>query len=231
MGFLWAILMPALIVGAGVIVKVAMANLSGSSVTRQSLALVTVKALPWAFFAAAVKLSSTSLISNSNLVTKIYTPREVFPLSSVIAQFFDFLVGAAVLAVVLPLVVGVSIGPQILFLPIFVVELFFLASALALVLSASSLFFRDVKYLVEVFVTFGIFFTPVFYEAAMFKRWSSLILLNPVAPIIEGMGAAVVGTPFISTGWFVYSGVFATVGFVLAFIAFKRMEPYFAESI
>ncbi len=65
----------------------------------------------------------------------------------------------------------------------------------------------------------------------MFDRWSSLILLNPVSPILEGIGAVVVGTPFLGIGWLVYSGVFATVGFALAFIAFKRMEPYFAESV
>lgn len=230
MGILWAILMPALIVGAGVIVKVAMAKLSGSSVSTQSLALVTVKAIPWAFFAGAVKQSSMSLISNNNLVTKIYTPREVFPLSSVLAQSFDSLVGAAVLAFLLPLL-GVGLSARLLLLPVFAAELFFLTAALGLFLSAGSLFFRDVKYLVEVFITFGIFFTPVFYEASMFDRWSSLILLNPVAPILEGIGAAVVGTSFVATGWFVYSGVFATVGFVLAFMAFKRMEPYFAESV
>jgi len=230
MGFLWAILMPALIVGAGVIVKVAMAKLAGSSVSLDSLALVTVKAVPWAFFAATVKLSSTSLIANSNLVTKIYTPREVFPFAAVAAQSFDFLIGAVVLILLLPLF-HLDLGARLLLVPVFVVELILLTAALALFLSAASLFFRDVKYLVEVFVTFGIFFTPVFYEATMFDKWSSLILLNPVAPILEGIGTAVVGGPFIATGWFIYSAVFAIVGFIVALIAFKRMEPYFAESV
>lgn len=230
MGILWAILMPALIVGAGAIVKVAMAKLSGSSVSTQSLALVTVKSIPWAFFAGAVKQSSVSLISNSNLVTKIYTPREVFPIAAVLAQSVDSLVGAAVLALVLPFL-GVTLSARLLLLPVFAAELFLLTAAFGLFLSAGSLFFRDVKYLVEVFITFGIFFTPVFYEAAMFDRWSSLILLNPVSPILEGIGAVVVGTALPGIGWLVYSGVFATVGFMIAFIVFKRMEPYFAESV
>lgn len=230
MGLLWAILMPGLIVAAGIVVKVAMARLSGADVAPESLALVTVKSVPWAFFVSAIKLSSTSLISNANLVTKIYTPREVFPFASVAAQFFDFMVGATVLTIVL-LFFDLHATAQLLWVPVFLLELLLLTAGAGLFLSAACLFFRDVKYLVEVFVTFAIFFTPVFYEASLFGEWSSVLLLNPVAPILEGLGAAVVGTPMPAYGWFLYSGAVAVGGFVLALISFKRMEPYFAESV
>lgn len=231
MGFLWAILMPALIVGAGLAVKVAMAKLSGGHLSMDGRALVTVKSVLWSFFVSSIKGSSMSLISNRNLVTKIYTPREVFPLAVILSAFADFLVGAAVVSIILPLFMGVHFGIRMLLVPVFLAELVLLVAAIGLFLSAASLFFRDVKYLVDVFVTFAIFFTPVFYEATTFRAWSTLLLLNPVAPILEGTGAAVAGTDFVATGWFIYSGVFAAVGFVLALVAFKRMEPYFAESV
>src|SRR5579864_8548661 len=89
MGFMWAILLPALIILAGITVRYGMATLSGQPVSHEAIASVSVKALAWAFFSSAMRFSSTSLISNTNLVTKIYLPREVFPIGAVLAQFFD----------------------------------------------------------------------------------------------------------------------------------------------
>lgn len=79
MGFLWAVLMPLLIVGAGLLVKVAYSMSSGKGVNYADLAPIALKSLPWAFFLSAVKFGTNSMVSNPNLVTKIYFPREVFP--------------------------------------------------------------------------------------------------------------------------------------------------------
>src|SRR5262245_38471808 len=97
MGFLWAILMPMLITGAGVVVKAAMAQMSGRSVSTADVLPVAVKAAPWAFFVASIRFSTQSLSSNYNLVTKIAFPRAVFPLSSVASQLFDFAIAASVI--------------------------------------------------------------------------------------------------------------------------------------
>jgi ABC-type polysaccharide/polyol phosphate export permease len=90
MGFLWAILMPLLIVSAGVLVRKAFSMVSGKPVEMMELASITVKALPWSFFISSIKFGTNSLTGNSNLVTKIYCPREVFPISAVMANLFDF---------------------------------------------------------------------------------------------------------------------------------------------
>ena len=82
MGFMWAIFMPLLIVSAGVLVRYAFSRLSGVPLAWKDIAEVSVKAVPWAFFVSSIRFSTLSLIANTNLVTKIYFPRELFPLAA-----------------------------------------------------------------------------------------------------------------------------------------------------
>jgi homopolymeric O-antigen transport system permease protein len=112
MGFLWAILMPIMVVAAGALVRKAFAVASGKPMEYEALVSVMVKSLPWAFFAGSIRTAASSLLANSNLVTKIYFPREVFSFSSVLAQLFDFAVAASLLVIVIALS-GLSVGIQI----------------------------------------------------------------------------------------------------------------------
>jgi lipopolysaccharide transport system permease protein len=230
MGALWALLMPALIVAAGILVRVGFALSTGRTVAWSDAASVAVRGVPWAFLVAAIRFSSVSLISNSALVTKVYVPREVFPVASVLSQVADFLVASTVLLGFL-LATGTRPGVQWLWLPVLFGLLLVFAVGAGMLLSAASLFFRDVKYLVEVFMTFGIFFTPVFYEARLFGRWESTLLLNPVAPIFEALGDVVVRGVAPHLGWVAYSGAWALGLLLLTGPLFDAAEPYFAESI
>src|SRR5713226_3036099 len=92
MGFFWAILMPALIISTGVLVRYVFSAGLGQRLGLADVASVALKSLPWAFFVGSIRFATTSLTGNSNLVTKIYFPREVFPLSAVLANLFDFAV-------------------------------------------------------------------------------------------------------------------------------------------
>src|SRR5690242_140697 len=92
MGFLWAIFMPVLVVVSGLVVRKAFSVVSGKPIEYTELISVVVKSLPWAFFAGSIRTATNSLLTNSNLVTKIYFPREVFPFSSVLTHLFDFAV-------------------------------------------------------------------------------------------------------------------------------------------
>jgi lipopolysaccharide transport system permease protein len=230
MGALWALLMPMLIVAAGILVRVGFAVSTGRAIAWTDATSVAVRGVPWAFFVAAIRFSSVSLINNSNLVTKVYLPREVFPVASVLAQLADFLVASVVLFVVL-LATGTRPNAEWIWLPVLMGQLLLFAAGAGLLLSAASLFFRDVKYLVEVIMTFGIFFTPVFYEARLFGRWETTLLLNPVAPIFEGIGGVVVRGAAPNLGWTVYSGAWALGLLLLTGPIFDAAEPYFAESI
>jgi lipopolysaccharide transport system permease protein len=230
MGLMWAVLMPLLIVSAGVLVRYAFSKVSNQPLAWTDVASVSVKAVPWAFFVASVRFSTLSLISNSNLVTKIYFPRELFPLAAILSQFFDLAVASLALAVILAIAqIGVSV--QLLWVPLLIAVLFSLVLALGLLLSASALFFRDVKYLVEMMLTFGIFFTPVFYDAKFLGKWAPLLLLNPLAPILEGLEACIVHQQGPALGWLAYSAVFSFVALALSYRIFRGLEPAFAEYI
>src|SRR5262249_21651373 len=230
MGMLWAVLMPSVIVCAGFIVRFAFATVSGKSLALSDLASVAVKAAPWAFFVSALRFGTNSLITNVNLVTKIYLPRLIFPLAAVFSQLFDFLVAGAVVSLFL-VVARVGLSIHVLWLPLLMGLLIILAAAFAIFFSAASLFFRDVKYILEVFLTFAIFFTPVFYDSPLFGHWAPLLLTNPVSPLLEGIAATVILHRNPSLPWLSYSFV-STIGLVtVALATFRKLEPFFAESI
>ena len=230
MGMLWAILMPSVIVCAGLIVRYAFATVSGKPFTESDLASVAVKAAPWAFFVSALRVGTNSLVANANLVTKIYLPRLVFPLSAVLSALFDFLIAGVAVTVFL-LVMHTGLSLYALWLPLLIATLIILAVALAIIFSAASLFFRDVRFLVEVLLTFAIFFTPVFYESALFGPWAPVLLANPVSPLLEGISDTVILHRSPPLFWVSYSVVVTAVVFVAALAMFKKLEPFFAESI
>jgi ABC-type polysaccharide/polyol phosphate export permease len=230
MGVMWAIFMPMITVSAGILVKYGVSLLSGKPLDMSDIAGVTVKSVPWAFFVASVRFSTNSLVGNSNLVTKIYFPRAVFPVAAVCSQFFDFAIASCLLMIMLTIVhVGLSV--DLLWVPLLLLLLVLLVTGIGILLSAANLFYRDVKYLVEVVLTFAIFVTPVFYDVSMFGKWSRLLMLNPVAPILEGLNSCIVHHKSPQLGWLCYSTVFCILLSVFALVIFRKIERLFAERI
>ena len=230
MGFFWAILMPMIITSAGVIVKVGLAKMSGRPVNMADVLGVAVKALPWAFVVSSIRFATACLTANANLVTKIAFPRAVFPLAAVLSQLIDFSVAAVVIVLVF-IFSPVQVTASFVWVPLLMVILIAQICGMALLLSAANLFFRDVKYIVEVFLTFAIFFTPVFYDAAMFGKWAPLLLANPVAPVLEGLGAVTVGHRSPDPFWTLYAASWAVALLLGGPAIFQRLEPKFAESV
>ena len=241
LGFAWALVLPVTIVLAGLAVRVAISYASGRPLETAQLARIAVKSIPWAFYVGCIGTATPSLIGNITLVTKIYFPREVLPIAACIAQTVDSLVGLVAVALVLPFL-GVTASAQLLWVPILLVLLWLLAAAAALFLSCANLFFRDVKYMVQVFLSFGIFFTPVLVDAPMFgPKFAPIIMLNPVSPILEGLRLAVVDHHNLLTevtqrgGWIswhpwylAYSAVWAIAGLLISALFFHRSERRFA---
>jgi lipopolysaccharide transport system permease protein len=230
MGFLWALLMPILIVMSGVVVRYGYAFVSHTPLKTEDLASIAVKSIPWAFLVSSIRFSCASLSSNSGLVTKIYFPKEIFPVAAVMACLFDFLVGFAAVVVFLAITqIGWSI--YLLWIPVLLLTMVMLAMGIAMIVSAASLFFRDVKYIVEVLLTFGIFFTPVFYNLSMFGDKAKWLLLNPAAPILDGLSACMTLGQSPNLPWLAYSFMFSLTVLICGHMLFKRLEPVFAEII
>jgi homopolymeric O-antigen transport system permease protein len=241
-GFGWAIFMPLMIVFAGCLVRFTILRSSGDPLQLRTLAGLSIKALAWAFFVGTINFAVSSLSGNMQLVTRVYFPRAVLPLSATLAQGFDTMIGAALLTLVLPFL-GVRPTPALVWVPVLLLLLFLFTVASSLFLSCANLFYRDVKYIVQVLLTFGIFFTPVFFEPAMVgARLARLSMLNPLAPLLEGLRLAVVDghnllVPLVSSAgvtvwspvYLLYAAVWALVGLAASITLFHRSEFVFAE--
>jgi homopolymeric O-antigen transport system permease protein len=247
MGFAWAIFMPCLIVLSGLIIRFAMAQISGQALHPKDIANIAIKGVGWSFFVGALGFATASLIGNSNLVTKIYFPREVLPLSSVAAQGFDTSIGLLTLVVILPFL-GVRLHPSFVWVPLLLFLLVTFTTGVSMFLSCANLFFRDVKYIVQVVLMFGIFFTPIFFEPAMLgPRGAMLATINPLTGILEGLRLAVVDGrdllhPIMGmvkgverqiwNPWeLVYSAVCAVSILFGSTLMFRRLQPLFAEYV
>jgi lipopolysaccharide transport system permease protein len=247
LGFAWAVLMPMLVVMAGATVRYAMAYIGGRHVGIQDLAGIAIKAVPWSFFVGSMGFATTSLVGQANLVTKIYFPREVLPIASTLAQAFDACIGILTLLVAFAFL-DIRYGATALWAPPLAVCAFFLTAGLALLVSCANLFFRDVKYVVQVLLTFGIFFTPVFFEPEMFGPLGArVMMLNPLAPVMEGLRLSVVmdhnlldaivvygrhGAVLAWSPWYLaYSAVSAFLVFLAGLLIFHRAESKFAEYV
>ena len=248
MGFGWAIFMPILIVLSGVLIRVAMGEASGADVGRLDIAAIALKGVAWAFFAGAVTFGTVVLTANHNLIAKVYFPREVLPLAAVLAQSFDTGIGLIALGLFLPFL-GVTAHLSLVWVPLLLALHLLLTTGIVLFLSCANLFFRDVKYIVQVVLTFGILFTPVFYEPAMMgPRGAWLMWANPLTPILEGLRLSVVQghnlleplTEFTRNGdavlaWhplaLLYTAGWALLGGLVAAVIFHRSQPAFAENV
>ena len=230
MGFLWAIFMPIVAVLAGVLIKKAMSVVSQQALDNQGIISISVKVLPWTFFISSIRFSVQSLIGNSALVTKIYFPRAVLVLSSILACLFDFSIAVAVLVILLVIFkAGVSV--YLVWLPLLLASLILFTVGLGLLLSAANLFYRDIKYVVEIILMFGIFFTPVFYSVETFGKLKPFMLLNPLGSILEQINKVVVLHQMPDMFWMTYAALASLATCIIGMIIFHATEPYFAENI
>jgi lipopolysaccharide transport system permease protein len=211
-------------------VRYAYAMSAHTHLMKNDIASVAIKSLPWAFMVSSIRFSCNSLVNNKDLVTKSYFPKEIFPLAAVIASFFDFIVASAAIAIFLTIMrVGSSSG--LIWVPLLVLMMILLAIGIGMFVSAASLFFRDVKYIVEIVLTFGIFFTPVFYDVKMLGDKGKWLLFNPIAPLLEGFSSSVAFGQSPNLLWLGYLLAFALISLLCGYLFFKHLEPAFAESI
>jgi homopolymeric O-antigen transport system permease protein len=227
MGFGWAIFMPLVNTAVFSVIFTRVAPLD-TPVPYPVFAFCGLWA--WNFFASALRFAVTSLTSNTNLVTKVYFPREIFPFSSVIVCLVDLLVGSTVLAALM-MYYQVAVGAALLWLPVVLIVQVIFTLAAALALSMANLFFRDVKYLFEIVITVWMFATSVIYPIDRIGgALGAALQLNPMTPIIDSYRAVLLlrEAPPASLG---IAAAIATVSLAVGWLVFHRAEFRFAESI
>jgi len=228
MGVAWVIIQPLLTVLIFTLVFNRFVRLDAGSLPYPLFALCGL--LLWLFFANAVTNSTHSLVSNANLITKVYFPRMFIPAASVGAGLVDLSV-AFLLLVLLLFYYGVALSLQILMLPVFVLMMALLALGVGLLAAAVTVKYRDLRHALPFIIQLWMFASPVIYPISVVpQRWKWLVMINPVAGIIEGFRAAITGQHF---NWIHISISLAiTLSMLVSSIyVFRRLEDTFADVV
>jgi len=229
-GLLWALLRPLLTMIVLVVVFGKLAKLPSGNVPYPVLVFAAL--LPWQFFSSAFTESGNSLITNANLLSKVYFPRLVVPASAVIVSFVDFLVSSMIL-VCLMLWYGYLPGWQIFTLPLFILILFAAAIGPGLWIAALNVKYRDFRYIVPFVVQFGLYISPVGFSSSVVpEQWRFMYSLNPMVGIIDGFRWAILGGDSrIYWQGFILSLVLVLAVLVTGIVYFRKTEKSFADVI
>lgn len=188
--------------------------------------------VPWTFFATGLSMSSNSLVGSANLIKKVYFPRLVIPIATVLSGVIDFVLAFIVLLLMMAFF-GIMPTINVIFLPLFVLLAFVTALGVGLWLSAMNVQFRDVRYTVPFLTQFWLFATPIAYPSTLIKNdlLRTLYGINPMVGVVEGFRWALLGTetaPGLIIG---ASSLAAVTLFVSGLFYFRRMEKTFADVV
>jgi len=185
----------------------------------------------WTYFAGVIGQAGQSLVSNQNLITKIYFPRLVLPLSSAVSGLIDLLASFGFL-IVLMVYYRVSPGWSLLWAPVFLAGLFLFTVGVSLILAALNVRFRDVKYVIPFLIQLGLFVIPVIYPTSFVpRRFQTLVALNPLWGIIEGFRTSLFAGPRLDPMLTVVSLTGSALVFIVGVVYFRRAERRFADII
>lgn len=230
-GLFWHFLKPLMILLALSVVFGRIANLDNKQ-NYPYLLLVMTGLLPWQFFSTALSDCSESLVVNYQVITKIYFPRIILPMTSLFVIGIDFLISLSLLIAIMCYYHYVP-PPTVFFFPLFIILLFLLSFGFGIWAAAINVRYRDCRQLIPFFIQFGLYVSPVGYSSHIVpENWRLLFHLNPIAGIIDGFRFCIIG--------YEESLVFSelVVSFTMLFIIllsgiayYRRVENYFADII
>jgi len=192
---------------------------------------VYVGLLIWQFFSGALSETSNCLISNQSIVTKVYFPRLILPISSVLTKMVDFYVASIIL---IGMMVYYHFTPHLiglLILPILLVITFLASVGGGLFLASINVKYRDVRYILPYFIQILMFLTPVIYPSSIAGKYSWILAINPMTGVLKAARAAILGTTPINWELLFISLVMTIIIFTIGLISFKKTERYFADII
>jgi homopolymeric O-antigen transport system permease protein len=229
LGVGWAVLQPFLLMVVLSVIFGRLAKVPSNGPPYPILAYAGL--LPWLFFANAIGQSSSSLVGNANLLSKVYFPRLALPLSTVLAGFVDFLVASVLLA---GLMAYYGVWPQpiaLLLVPALIIVMFAAAIGMGCLLSAMNVAYRDIQYIVPFMTQIWFFLTVVYPASLLAEPWRTVAGINPMAGVVEGFRWALLSTDR-SPGWMMLvSACVALVLLVAGLFYFRRAEATFADVV
>ena len=185
----------------------------------------------WQFFSSALSDTSNVLITNQAIITKVYFPRLLLPLSSVATKFIDFAIASVILV---GMMIYYGYMPHIsglLILPLLLIITFMASIGLGLVLASVNVKYRDVRYALPFFIQILMFVTPVIYPASIAGKYSWILAFNPMMGVIQSARAALLGTTVLNWNLVGVSLVATFVLMIIGIYTFKKTERYFADII
>jgi lipopolysaccharide transport system permease protein len=229
LGVVWAVLQPLLMMLIFTMVFSVLARMPSEGTPYALFAYTAL--LPWTFFASAVTNATGSLVGHTQLITKVYFPREILPLTYVIAGFFDFLIGLVVLGGLMAWY-GVAPTTHVLHLVPIVLLLGAWLLAVALILAAAQVRWRDVGVAMPVLLQLWMFASPVIYPLSLVPEGlRSWYLLNPMAGIISSFRDVLLQGTQPDPVPLRYAAVITAIALPLAYFAFKRSEATMADLV
>ncbi|MFQ5737325.1 MAG: ABC transporter permease [Thermodesulfobacteriota bacterium] len=229
LGVVWAVLQPVLMMAIFTVLFGRFARMPSDGAPYPIFVFIGL--LPWNYFSSVLGQSTNSLVTGSNLVSKIYFPRLLIPASSAIAAMLDLAIGLAVLGAMM-VYYGVNVSAGTLLVPVLVLITLMNALGFGLWFSAMNVKYRDIRYVIPFLIQIWMFVTPVIYPKSLFgEKWGWLLLLNPMGGVIEAFRPAVLGNVPIPWTSLLISSAIGLAVFVGGVYYFRRVERYFADII
>jgi lipopolysaccharide transport system permease protein len=185
----------------------------------------------WQFFSSSLGEVSNSLVANQSIITKVYFPRLILPLSAIATNFVDFCVASGVLVVLMVYYDFIPHLSGLLIVPLLLLMTYFAALGGGLVLSAINVKYRDVRYVLPYFMQMLLFITPVIYPASAAGKYSWLLAINPMTGVIKAARGSLLGTEPVNWLLLGISSVAIVIIFCLGVVVFKKTERYFADIV
>lgn len=227
LGFAWAIIRPVLAMIVFSIVFGRLAQVPSDGVPYPIFSYVAL--LPWTYFSTAMTSSTQSLITNANMLTKIYFPRLIIPMTPVLAGLVDFGIAFLVLGVLM-LWYGIAPTWNVLFLPLLILLMILTASGIGMWLSALAIQYRDVRFAIQFIAQLLMYAAPVVWPVSLVPEQFRLLYgLYPIAGVIEGFRSSLLGTTPMPWDLILMGMLSAAMIAVAGALYFRRMERIFAD--
>lgn len=227
LGVLWTFLNPLLMLAVYAFVFPYILRVNVDNYTI----FMIVALIPWNFFTTAIQSGTGSVVANGNILKKVYFPREIIPISITTSQLVNFLITCIIMAVFI-IFSGVGFSVHVLLFPLLVLIQYILILGLTFILSALTVFVRDIDHFVSVILMLGFYATPIVYQGEMLpKKFQIFLKLNPMAQLVEAYRSILYYHRMPNMTMLIIWGLGSVALLVIGYLIFKKLEKSFVEEL